>query len=58
MARKIVVIIPILALTGLDAVLTQWAVTPWRGFLQGALVTLLMAITVSVCTRLRIFWRT
>ena len=51
-------IIPVLALTGLDALLTQWAVTPWRGFLQGVFVTLLLAITVSICTRLRIFWRT
>ena len=51
-------VIPILALTGLDALLTQCAVTPWRGFFQGVFVTLLMAITVSVCTRFRIFWRT
>jgi len=51
-------IIPILALTGLDALLTRWAVTPWRGFFQGLFVTFLMAITVSICTRLRIFWRT
>ncbi len=51
-------ITPLLALTGLDAVLNGWAVTPWRGFCQGLLVTVLMALAVSLCTRFRIFWRT
>jgi predicted acyltransferase len=51
-------IIPILMLTGIFAKLSEWATTPWRGFWQGMIVTLLMAIAVSVCTRFRIFWRT
>lgn len=51
-------ILPILALTGLDVVMDKWADTPWRGFCEAVLVTLLMALAVSLCTRLRIFWRT
>jgi len=51
-------ITPILALTGGSAVLTHFATTPWRGFLKGAIITLLMAVTVSFLTRKKIFWRT
>jgi predicted acyltransferase len=51
-------IIPVLALTGIETLLTNWAITPWRGFCQGMIVTLLMALVVSLCTRFRIFWRT
>lgn len=51
-------IIPVLALTGGDWLLTQFAVTPWLGFCKGLVITLLMAITVSVLTRAKIFWRT
>jgi len=51
-------VLPVLALTGLNAVLQKWAATPWRGFCQGLIVTLLMAVSVSVFTRRRIFWRT
>jgi cellulose synthase/poly-beta-1,6-N-acetylglucosamine synthase-like glycosyltransferase len=32
--------------------------TPWRGFCKGAIITLLMALTVSFLTRKKIFWRT
>ncbi|HEV2694588.1 MAG TPA: DUF5009 domain-containing protein [Verrucomicrobiae bacterium] len=51
-------ITPILALTGVDIMLTHFASTPWRGFVKGAIITLLMALTVSLLTRLKIFWRT
>ncbi len=51
-------IIPILALTGGATLLTQFATTPWRGFCKGAIITLLMALTVSFLTRKKIFWRT
>jgi hypothetical protein len=51
-------IAPILALTGLDAALMRWADTSWRGFWQGMIITLLMAVTVGICSRCRIFWRT
>jgi predicted acyltransferase len=51
-------ITPVLALTGGATLLTQFATTPWRGFCKGAIITLLMALTVSVLTRKKIFWRT
>lgn len=51
-------ITPVLALTGGSALLTGFATTPWRGFWKGAIITLLMAITVSLLTRMKIFWRT
>jgi len=51
-------IIPVLALTGLNGVLTSFATSPWRGFWKGVIITLLMALTVSFLTRMKIFWRT
>jgi predicted acyltransferase len=51
-------ILPILALTTLDKVLEAFTTSPWRGFLSGLTVTLLMAIMVSFLTRRKIFWRT
>ena len=51
-------ITPVLALTGADRLLSAFATTPWRGFWKGVIVTLLMAVTVSLLTRKKIFWRT
>jgi predicted acyltransferase len=51
-------ITPVLALTGGDWLLSKFAVTPWLGFCKGLIITLLMAITVSLLTRAKIFWRT
>ena len=51
-------ITPVLALIGADQLLTQFATTPWRSFWKGAIITLLMALTVSFLTRRKIFWRT
>lgn len=51
-------IAPVLALTSGDFLLTQFANTPWRGFVKGVIITLLMAITTSFLTRRKIFWRT
>lgn len=51
-------IAPVLALTGGDWLLSKFAVTPWLGFCKGLTITLLMAITVSLLTRAKIFWRT
>ena len=51
-------ITPVLALTGGATLLTKFATTPWRGFCKGAIITLLMALTVSFLTRKKIFWRT
>jgi len=51
-------ITPVLALIGADNLLTNFATSPWLGFWKGVIITLLMAITVSVLTRRKIFWRT
>ena len=51
-------ITPVLALIGVDKLLDSFASTPWRGFVKGAIITLLMALTVSFLTRRKIFWRT
>jgi predicted acyltransferase len=51
-------ITPVLALAGADVLLTHFATTPWRGFCKGAIITVLMALTVSFLTRKKIFWRT
>ena len=51
-------ITPVLALVGADRLLSAFATTPWRGFWKGVIVTLLMAIAVSLLTRKKIFWRT
>ena len=48
-------ITPILALTGGSALLMHFVTTPWRGFCKGAIITLLMALTVSFLTRKKIF---
>jgi predicted acyltransferase len=51
-------ITPALALTGGAGLLADFATSPWRGFWKGAIITLLMALTVSLLTRMKIFWRT
>jgi predicted acyltransferase len=51
-------IIPVLALTGASTLLADFVTTPWRGFWRGAIITLLLALTVSFLTRRKIFWRT
>ena len=51
-------VIPILALTGIDALLSRLAVTSWLGFGKAVFVTLLLALSVSFFTKRRIFWRT
>jgi len=51
-------IIPVLALTGVGTLLDRMVVTPWLGFLKGLIITLLLALCVSLCTRKKIFWRT
>jgi len=49
---------PVLNLTGLEGVLVRRLATPWLGFLRGCIKTFLLAVFVSLCTRLRVFWRT
>jgi predicted acyltransferase len=49
---------PLLNLTGLEGLLVRGLHTPWLGFLRGCIKTFLLALFVSLCTRLRVFWRT
>lgn len=51
-------ILPILALTTVNRFLSLEEGAPWTGFLHGVIITLLMAFTVSILTRKKIFWRT
>jgi predicted acyltransferase len=51
-------IIPLLALTGLDRLLSGLATAPWLGFVRGAIITLLLALSVSLFTKKKVFWRT
>jgi predicted acyltransferase len=51
-------IIPVLALTGGMNLLLHFATSPWLSFWKGVTITLLMALTVSLLTRIKIFWRT
>ncbi len=53
-----ILLLPIVALTGLEPVLSNWFITPWQIALRAALETLLLAGIVSLCTRLRVYWRT
>ena len=51
-------VVPLLVLTGVEKLLSGLAATPWLGFLRGAIITLLLALSVSVFTKLKLFWRT
>jgi predicted acyltransferase len=51
-------IIPVLFLTGGMAALAHLDGPPWRGFLRGLIIILLMAMVVSFLSRRKIFWRT
>ena len=51
-------VIPVLALTTANRFLASLVTSPWLGFLHGAIITLLLALSVSFFTRHKIFWRT
>lgn len=51
-------VIPVLALTGADRLLSGLLATPRLGFMRGAIITLLLALSVSGFTKGRVFWRT
>ena len=51
------VILPILALIGLDRIIESITPIPWLGVLRGAFYTFLLALMVSFFTRRKIFWR-
>ena len=49
---------PILNLTGWEAWIIENTATPWLGFLKGVISTLVIALIVSLFTKLKIFWKT
>jgi predicted acyltransferase len=51
-------VLPVLALSGVDKLLSGLVSTPWLGFMRGAIITLLLALSVSVFTKRGVFWRT
>jgi predicted acyltransferase len=50
-------VMPILALTGLSAILNYFLINPWLGFIKGLIFTLLAALVTSFFTKKKIFWR-
>jgi predicted acyltransferase len=48
----------ILVVTGIDAFMKHTLTTPWPYFGYSVVFTLLVAVTVSFCTRKKLFWRT
>lgn len=50
-------ITPLLGLSGIEALMSQYFTTPFAGFLKGLLVTLALAYIVKLFTRYKIFWR-
>ena len=51
-------VLPVLALIGANKVLAVLDATPWLGFVRAAIITLLLALSVSAFTKLKVFWRT
>jgi predicted acyltransferase len=51
-------VIPVLALTTVNTFLASLVSSPWLGFVHGAIITLLLALSVSFFTKQKIFWRT
>jgi predicted acyltransferase len=51
-------VIPVLGLTTANVLLSSLVSSPWRGFVHGAIITLLLALSVSFFTKRKIFWRT
>jgi predicted acyltransferase len=51
-------VIPVLGLTTVNKFLSSLVSSPWLGFLRGAIITLLLALSTSLFTKRKIFWRT
>jgi hypothetical protein len=51
-------VIPLLGVTGLLSLMTAVVTTPFLGLLKGLIVTLLLMLVTSYCTKRKIFWRT
>lgn len=49
---------PLLELTGWQNKIADMTQTPLLGFLRGLTYTLIVALFVSLCTRLKLFWKT
>ncbi|MDY7014325.1 MAG: DUF5009 domain-containing protein [Cyanobacteriota bacterium] len=49
---------PILELTGWQTQILEMTQTPLLGFFRGVIYTSIVAIFVSLCTRLKLFWKT
>ncbi len=49
---------PVVALTEADKLLAGFATTPRLGFVHGAILTFLLALSVNAFTRLNVFWWT
>ena len=50
-------VLPLLALSGVNAWLDSRLVTPWQGALHAGVITLLLALVVSAATRAKVFVR-
>jgi hypothetical protein len=50
-------ILPLLAITGVSELLSRLAGSPWLGFVRGAIITLFLALAVSLFTKAKVFWR-
>lgn len=49
---------PIVELAGWQESIVEMTQTPWTGLARGLIYTLIIALFVSVCTRLKLFWKT
>jgi predicted acyltransferase len=50
-------VLPLLTLTSLEPILRRMVTSPWTGFVRAIIITLLVGLAVSFCTRRRIYWR-
>lgn len=51
-------IVPLLGLSSIDYLLGKCLVGPWPGFIHALISTLVVALVVSIFTKMKIFWRT
>lgn len=51
-------VIPLLGITGLLSIMNAMVVSPVLGLLKGVIVTFLLMLATSFCTKKKIFWRT
>jgi predicted acyltransferase len=51
-------LLPLLALTGIDGLIRMFTAAPWAGFARGLVYTIALALIVKVFTRHKLYWRT